>query len=396
MAKKNYIGVDNIAHEVKKMYIGVDNIARKVKRAYIGDENGLAKLIYSTSYNIRYVWDSSSADDRFATAVAGDTIRVAFQYDDAFGPPAAIVESAVNGFIYFSTGDLQGEDWDSDEIPDYEFSFTMPPDDINVYILTWNREMNYKVQSCSYQSNVDSGIMISSYPSTNYVEAGTNMSMRFYCRYSGNVTLTLTNANTGAIYETKTFKNFVGSEVYSFLMPFSDVNIQLTYEGIDLVRYILYIPEEDYTLGVDLSVNLEYLPGIPTSAQVGEEVDLTPWFGENSTDGYKVKYIDSHYDAREWVVGDGQGDLTFNMPSESIYVVTKGVPFIGEIPDDWDCDIDGHDWVQTAYYPPDCINIGERYYMCVACGEERMEEIDTIDHVLGTDDRCKLCGQKLK
>ena len=47
MAKKTYIGVNNVAREVKKMYIGVNGIAKKVTKAYIGDENGKARLVYS-------------------------------------------------------------------------------------------------------------------------------------------------------------------------------------------------------------------------------------------------------------------------------------------------------------------------------------------------------------
>ena len=49
MAKKTYIGVNNVAREVKKMYIGVDGVAKKVAKAYIGDENGKARLVYSAA-----------------------------------------------------------------------------------------------------------------------------------------------------------------------------------------------------------------------------------------------------------------------------------------------------------------------------------------------------------
>lgn len=45
MPKKTYIGVDNIAKQVKKMFIGVDNVAKKVKKAYIGI-NGYASPIF--------------------------------------------------------------------------------------------------------------------------------------------------------------------------------------------------------------------------------------------------------------------------------------------------------------------------------------------------------------
>lgn len=36
MAKKMYLGVDNLARKIKKQYLGVDNKARKVKKGYIG------------------------------------------------------------------------------------------------------------------------------------------------------------------------------------------------------------------------------------------------------------------------------------------------------------------------------------------------------------------------
>ena len=45
MAKKVYVGVNNVARKVKKMYIGIDGKARRVKKAYIG-VNGVARLFY--------------------------------------------------------------------------------------------------------------------------------------------------------------------------------------------------------------------------------------------------------------------------------------------------------------------------------------------------------------
>ena len=46
MAKKSYIGVNNLAKVVKKGYIGVNSVARKVVKMYEG-VNGVAKLVYS-------------------------------------------------------------------------------------------------------------------------------------------------------------------------------------------------------------------------------------------------------------------------------------------------------------------------------------------------------------
>lgn len=46
MAKKIYVGVDNLARSVNTAYIGVNNIAKKVKKAYVG-VGGKARLFYS-------------------------------------------------------------------------------------------------------------------------------------------------------------------------------------------------------------------------------------------------------------------------------------------------------------------------------------------------------------
>jgi len=43
MAKKIYVGVNNIARNVSKMYVGVNGVARKIKKGYVG-VNGVARL----------------------------------------------------------------------------------------------------------------------------------------------------------------------------------------------------------------------------------------------------------------------------------------------------------------------------------------------------------------
>lgn len=45
MAKKVYVGIGDVARNVKKSYIGVDGVARKVKKAYIG-VNGIARQFW--------------------------------------------------------------------------------------------------------------------------------------------------------------------------------------------------------------------------------------------------------------------------------------------------------------------------------------------------------------
>lgn len=48
MAKKTYVGVNNIAQNVSKMYVGVNGVARRVKNAYVG-VNGVARLVYENA-----------------------------------------------------------------------------------------------------------------------------------------------------------------------------------------------------------------------------------------------------------------------------------------------------------------------------------------------------------
>lgn len=47
MAKKIYIGVNNVTREVKKAYVGVNNVARKIKAGYVG-VNNVARPFIST------------------------------------------------------------------------------------------------------------------------------------------------------------------------------------------------------------------------------------------------------------------------------------------------------------------------------------------------------------
>ena len=48
MAKKTYIGVNDVARNVTGIYSGVDGVARKVIKGYIGVD-GVAKLFYDDS-----------------------------------------------------------------------------------------------------------------------------------------------------------------------------------------------------------------------------------------------------------------------------------------------------------------------------------------------------------
>ena len=46
-----YIGVNNIAREIKNAYVGVNGQARKIKAIYVG-VNGVARLVCNFAKNI--------------------------------------------------------------------------------------------------------------------------------------------------------------------------------------------------------------------------------------------------------------------------------------------------------------------------------------------------------
>lgn len=54
MAKKIYVGVNNIAKNVSKIYVGVNNIAKKVTKGYIG-VNGVAQKFYEAIPQLNYI-----------------------------------------------------------------------------------------------------------------------------------------------------------------------------------------------------------------------------------------------------------------------------------------------------------------------------------------------------
>lgn len=53
MAKKLYVGVNNVAHKGKKIYVGVNNVARKVKKIYVG-VNNVARQCYTSGSDVSY------------------------------------------------------------------------------------------------------------------------------------------------------------------------------------------------------------------------------------------------------------------------------------------------------------------------------------------------------
>lgn len=132
MAKKAYVGVNNVARQAKKIYVGVNNVARKVKKGYIGVNNvarlffsGTLKLVFNKSalssgyyskstgaYNGKYGFISGSdmnghtndivaIDDAFVrTTLTASTYR-AFQAAQ-IDPYAIFMNYGFTGFEYYN------------------------------------------------------------------------------------------------------------------------------------------------------------------------------------------------------------------------------------------------------------------------------------------------------
>lgn len=64
MAKKSYIGVDNVARKNKKGYFGVDNLARKLKKGYIG-VGGVARPCFTGGELAYYGTGTSLQNSRY-------------------------------------------------------------------------------------------------------------------------------------------------------------------------------------------------------------------------------------------------------------------------------------------------------------------------------------------
>lgn len=99
MTKALYVGVDNVAKNVKGMYVGVDGTARKVIKAYVGVD-GVARLFYESGpWSGRLIIDNCNIYDY------GNGFSVSWV------PPSTIVENTLplNAYDFdFVVGDESG------------------------------------------------------------------------------------------------------------------------------------------------------------------------------------------------------------------------------------------------------------------------------------------------
>lgn len=66
MAKASYIGIDGTARNSLSIFVGVDNIAHEVKKMYIGDERGVARLCWSDGA------ENTTFDERLIQFIQGE------------------------------------------------------------------------------------------------------------------------------------------------------------------------------------------------------------------------------------------------------------------------------------------------------------------------------------
>lgn len=76
MAKKMYIGVDNVAKQVKKGYIGVEDKARKIKSGYYGVD-GIARQFFSGEKKVVYYGEITSLSNTVEQSAATHTLDYA-------------------------------------------------------------------------------------------------------------------------------------------------------------------------------------------------------------------------------------------------------------------------------------------------------------------------------
>lgn len=88
MAKKTYVGVNNIARNVSKMYVGVNGHAKKIKKAYVG-VNGVARQFWSGGYKtMTVIIDQSNSNPSTCCTYADDAVGMAAgssSWDEFFG-----------------------------------------------------------------------------------------------------------------------------------------------------------------------------------------------------------------------------------------------------------------------------------------------------------------------
>lgn len=82
MAKKAYVGVNNVAKNISKMYVGVGNVAKKIKKAYVG-VGDVAKLFFEESipYTSKEYLQSSGSGQYIDSGIKGKGLTTDFEIE---------------------------------------------------------------------------------------------------------------------------------------------------------------------------------------------------------------------------------------------------------------------------------------------------------------------------
>lgn len=130
MARKAYVGVNNVARQAKKIYVGVNNVARKVKKGYIGVANvarlffsGIPRLVYHKDYfsTGTYAKTTSAYNGRYGFIGGSDQSGhtkdvVAFDKDLVMTVPTSATYRPsqgiqINPYVIFVPYDYSGFDY---------------------------------------------------------------------------------------------------------------------------------------------------------------------------------------------------------------------------------------------------------------------------------------------
>lgn len=122
MAKKEYVGVNAIARNVKKQYVGVNGVARKVKKAYVG-VNGVARQCFSGGTPLRELSRGS-----YVYIPVNGTFTKFTLIEPTFSNPLHYDSSCNGSWLLLESSLLGTMCWRSPDINQYNYS------DVHTYL----------------------------------------------------------------------------------------------------------------------------------------------------------------------------------------------------------------------------------------------------------------------
>lgn len=161
MAKKAYIGVNNVARKIKKGYVGVNGVARKIKKAYVGI-GGVARPCWSGGELAYYgtITELSYARRSLAATTVGDYALFAGGYGSSGTAyqvsvyNASLVRSLAES-LPTGTDGYYAEDLAATTIGNYALfagGYDTDGEDMKNYVKAYNSSLTTSIPSALTQS----------------------------------------------------------------------------------------------------------------------------------------------------------------------------------------------------------------------------------------------------